>query len=153
MHMLLVPSYDTYFCSCPGPLQTSQQPCMLMPKYGMIVSTTVPTSWVKLWHDHNCMYLYKLTTHQWVSATEHTVLVQDWSQGSIGWTLSVLLPHLKHQLTLILRLVSLEWWGPSKSSLECGTVTTESLVHQILLDHFIQKLVLKINIIKIHMQL
>ena len=42
----------------------------------------------------SCMHLYKLTTHQWVSATEHTALVQGWSQGSIGWSLSALLPRL-----------------------------------------------------------
>ena len=75
--------------------------------------------------DEECIEGHTLkihTTHQWVSATEHTVLVQGWSQGSVGWTLSVLLPHMKHQLTLILWLVSLEWWTSSKSSLELGVV-------------------------------
>ena len=74
---------------------------------GMAFTGTTSLSGWKIWNDtisfpnhsfplpeanyDTMIYsLHKLTTHQWISATEHTVLVQGQSQGSISWTLSVL---------------------------------------------------------------
>ena len=64
-------------------------------------------------HTQQDTYRYPHTQHAHSpvgsnSATEQAVLIQDRSQSFVGWSLSALLPHLKHLLTLILRLVSLD---------------------------------------------
>ena len=80
----------------------------VIPKYGIVLSVNFsPASGFD--KASRCGYLYKLTTHQWVSPPEHWSYLSraDLMQGPVGRTLIALLPHL------MFRLVSPGSWNSS----------------------------------------